>query len=145
VAGGTDGETLLEIADQLCAALGFADDEGAATESGPILSRREPERDAGPLSVEDERLVVGMRNSLAKVAAAVGAGRATGIPERAVGAALDWAELVMRGELACGRAAQLAALMPSLVFMVTLPIVDQDEAIELSRRTSALLERALGG
>jgi hypothetical protein len=145
VAGGTEGETLLEVFDQLCAALGYAGGEVAPGDTRPILGGREPSRDAGLLSPEDERLVVSVRNGLAKVAAAVGAGRAAGTPERAVGVALEGAELVMRGELACGRAAQLAGLMPSFVFLVTLPIVDQDEAIELSRRTSALLEGALGG
>lgn len=48
----------------------------------------------------------------------------------------------MRGELARGNANQLPALMPSFVFLVTLPIVEQDEALNLSRRASELLDGA---
>jgi hypothetical protein len=50
----------------------------------------------------------------------------------------------MRGELVSGNAARLPALMPSFVFLVTLPVVDQDRAIELSRKTARLVEGALG-
>jgi hypothetical protein len=46
----------------------------------------------------------------------------------------------MRGELLSGNAAQLPQLLPSFVFLVALPIVDQDRALELSRRTSELIE-----
>lgn len=46
----------------------------------------------------------------------------------------------MRGELVSGN----AALMPSFVFLVTLPVVDQDRALELSRRAAQLVEGALG-
>ena len=49
----------------------------------------------------------------------------------------------MRGELVSGNAAQLPALMPSFVFLVALPVVDQDRALELSRRTERLVEGAL--
>ena len=51
----------------------------------------------------------------------------------------------MRGELVSGNAAQLPALMPSFVFLVALPVVDQDRALELSRRTSELIDGVLGG
>jgi hypothetical protein len=66
------------------------------------------------------------------------------VPENAVGAALDGAELVIRGELVRGNADRLADLMPSFVFLVTLPIVDQDEALALSRRAAELVEGELG-
>jgi hypothetical protein len=98
----------------------------------------------GSLSPEDESLVAAIRRDLAKVAAAAGAERRRSAPQGEVDAALDHAELVMRGELAGGNAEQLPALMPSFVFLVTLPIVKQDEALDLSRRTSELIERALG-
>jgi hypothetical protein len=99
----------------------------------------------GSLSPEDESLVAAIRRDLAKVAAAAGAERRRSAPQKGeVDAALDHAELVMRGELAGGNAEQLPALMPSFVFLVTLPIVKQDEALDLSRRTSELIEGALG-
>ncbi len=50
----------------------------------------------------------------------------------------------MRGELVMGNADRLPALMPSFVFLVVLPVVGQDRAFELSKRTSTLLEAALG-
>ncbi len=96
------------------------------------------------LSPQDESLVTTVRRGLAKVAAAAGAARSDGADQSAVAAALDGAELVMRGELARGNATQLPALMPSFVFLVTLPIVEQDEALKLSRRTSELIDGALG-
>jgi hypothetical protein len=137
-------EALVGVADRLCAALGYAGGEAVPRESSPLLDGLEASGVVGLLSPEDEWLVASVRGSLAKVAAAVGAGSAKGTPEPAVGVALDGAELVMRGELASGNAEHLPALMPSFVFLVTLPIVEQDEAIELSRRTSALVEGLLG-
>jgi hypothetical protein len=100
---------------------------------------------AGLLSPEEESLVEAVRQGLAKLAAAVEKDR----PQRAggegaVGAALDGVEMVMRGELVIGKAERLPDLMPSFVFLVTLPIVDQDEALQLSRRAAELVEAELG-
>jgi hypothetical protein len=139
VSAGNAREAVLRVADQLCAELGF--DEVAS----------ELARGRGPLSgdgigmleildPEDESLVVMIRDALAKVAAALGAGKPDGDAGRAVCAALDGAEMVLRGELVSGNFKRLPALMPSFVFLVTLPIVDQEEALELSRRTSELIE-----
>jgi hypothetical protein len=47
---------------------------------------------------------------------------------------------VMRAELARAHAKQLPDLLPSFVFLVTLPIVGQDEALELSQRAARLVE-----
>jgi len=49
----------------------------------------------------------------------------------------------MRGELLAGDAERIAILMPSFVFLVVLPIVGQDEALALSRRTAQLVEELL--
>jgi len=95
------------------------------------------------LSPEDESLVATVRRVLANVVAAAAAGRSEGADSSAVAAALDGVELVMRGELARGNAAQLPALLPSFVFLVTLPIVEQDEALKLSWRTTKLVDGAL--
>jgi hypothetical protein len=96
----------------------------------------------GVLSPEEEAFVTSIRGCLAKIAAAAtGAGRQEG--DNAVSVALDGAELVIRGELARGRSAQLASLVPSFVFLVTLPVLDQDRALELSHRATELIEEAL--
>jgi hypothetical protein len=91
------------------------------------------------LSAEDEGLVATLRQSLANVAAAADPARREPRDE-AVRAALDGAELVIRGELVSGNAQQLPSLMPSFVFLVTLPIIDQDKALDLARRTAELVE-----
>jgi hypothetical protein len=140
---GNEREALLRVADELCAEFGCADGEE------PLLDARSPlsGSDGGGmwsmLSREDELLVAKMKGRLAEVAAAIGAAKIDGAPRNAVWAALDGAELVMRGELLSGNAGRLLWLMPSFVFLVTLPIVEQDEALELSRRTSELIEGTL--
>jgi hypothetical protein len=140
VAAGNPGEALIQAAEQLCARLGYPD----AKETPPDLmapgavARRSL---ADFVHEDDVRLVADLRGSLARVAMAVAAGRVEGLP-REVGAALDGAELVMLGELVQGNQTRLLDLMPSFVFLVTLPIVEQDEAIELSRQASTFLERA---
>jgi hypothetical protein len=138
---GDQREALLRVADQLCAELGYAEGEeevhGAHSRPGGTSGRV-----MGVLSPQDESLVATVRRGLAKVAAAAGAARSDGADQSAVSAALDGAELVMRGELARGNATQLPALMPSFVFLVTLPILEQDEALKLSWRTSELLDGA---
>ena len=100
---------------------------------------------AGFLGPEDEELVIAMSRALAKLAEAVGMDAPEKLGDSGVGAALEGAELVMRGELAVGGAARLPDLVPGFVFLVTLPIVEQDEALELSLRTSEIVSRAIDG
>jgi hypothetical protein len=142
VLAGNERNALLWVADELSLELGYAGGSaevpGANSklggEGGPL---------AGILNAEDDLLVARMRRGLANVVAAVGAGREACAPEGAVGAALDGAEMVIRGVLVSGNGAQLPELMPSFVFMVVLPVVDQDQALNLSKRTAQLMERAL--
>ncbi len=137
-------EALLKVADRLCAELGYAEG-GGETREARALADGESAAMAGMLGREDEMLVRSVRWSLAKLAVAVAAANApVGAPKSAVRVALDGAELVMRGELIRGNGTRLGALMPSFVFLVTLPIVHQDEALDLSRRTAELIEGALG-
>jgi hypothetical protein len=143
VQAGPDREALLGVADQLGVELGYAEGEELPGERSPLGG--EGGAMAGILDAEDELLVARMRRGLAKVAAALGGEGSEGASGSAVSAALDGAEMVMRGELARGNAGALPALMPSFVFLVALTVVDQDRALELSRRASALLEEALGG
>jgi hypothetical protein len=138
VPAGNQRELLLQVADRLSAELGPGDG-GEAASAADLGSRAGP---SGVLSPEDESLAMSMRQCLAKVAAGVAAGRPRRGADDAVRAALDGAELVIRGELVTGNADHLVSLMPSFVFLITLPIVDQDEALELARRAAELVEDA---
>jgi hypothetical protein len=144
VEAGVRREALIQIVDRLCAELGYGAHQTEPSRD-PSSLHRNAEEPWGPLSPEDESLIAAIRQSLAGIASAIWATRSEDALPRTVAAALDGAELAMRGELVSGNAAQLPALMPSFVFLVTLPIVEQDEALELSRRTAELIERQLGG
>jgi hypothetical protein len=131
---------VVRVADRLCSELGCP--EGGNEIASPAAAPRGGEAAgiSGVLTSDDESLVATMRQSLARIAAAAGAGTRGEAAEDDVAAALDVAERVTRGELVSGNAKQLASLMPSFVFLVTLPIVDHDEALDLSRRASQLIE-----
>lgn len=135
---GNHGEALLEVADQLCAELGF---EGAGQIPGARSVLGVKGVMGGILSPEDEALSRRLREALARIAAALGFD-GEGERARVVTVALDGAEMALRGELVSGNADQLPQLLPSLVFLVALPLVDQDRAIELSRRTAELIAEA---
>ncbi|HET7590825.1 MAG TPA: hypothetical protein VFK14_11675 [Solirubrobacterales bacterium] len=136
---GNYGGVLLQVADQLCTELGFA-------AGGPVHGARSvlgvKGVMGGILSPEDEALARRVREGLARIAAALGydgeAPRA-----RVVAVALDGAEMALRGVLVSGNAEQLPELLPSLVFLVALPLVDQDRALEISHRTTELIADAL--
>jgi hypothetical protein len=138
VLAGDERNALLRVADQLSVELGYAGGDevpGADSPGGGMA--------VGLLNSEDELLVARVRRGLAKIAAALDGIGSEDASETAVGAALDGAEVVMRGELMTGNGGQLPALMPSFVFLVALPMVDRDRALELSRRTARLIEDAL--
>jgi hypothetical protein len=92
----------------------------------------------GMLGPEDESLVVKVREALAGIAATLFT-EAEEPSSRAVETALDGAEFVMRGELLTGNPERVLRLMPSFVFLIALSVVEQDRALELSRRTSELI------
>jgi hypothetical protein len=96
---------------------------------------------------EDGRLGHGRKSGAERcstiIAAAAGAEKADAFDKEAVRVALDSTELVMRGELASGNTAQLPRLMPGFVYLVTLPVVEQDEALEFSRRAEVLIQGAV--
>jgi hypothetical protein len=140
VLAGNERDALLQVADQLSIELGYTGGEGPPGAGSPLGGEGPM---AGILNSEDELLVARVRHGLAQIAAALGNEGSGGASSNAVGAALDGAEMVMRGELVSGNAARLPALMPSFVFLVALPMVDQDRALELSRRTARLVEGAL--
>ena len=126
---------LLKVADRLCDELGYVETGDVPGEHSPLS---EALMVSGTLGVEDEELVASLRRALAKIAAALSA-TTEHRREHAVLAALGGVESVIRGELVSGNAEQLPELMPSFVFLVALPIVEQDRALELSTRTSQLI------
>jgi hypothetical protein len=139
VVAGNEREVLLAVANQLSVELGYAEGgEGSYGESTWLGGGEAP-----GLNAEDELLVSRMRRALANVAAAASGGGPGSVAESAVRAALDGIEAVLRGELASGNADQLSELLPSFVFLVTLPVVHQDRALALSRRVERLIERRL--
>jgi hypothetical protein len=127
---------MLAVADQLVVELGYPGAEIPAAHSdlggehGPLT---------GTLDSEDELLVAHLRRSLAKLAAALDSEGTGDGPRQEVGGALDGVELVLRGELINGNLALLPTLMPGFVFLVALSVVDQDKALELSKRTRTLV------
>lgn len=131
---GNYGEALLQVADELCAELGYA---GTGETPWPRSIFAEGDLMAGLLSAEDESLAIGLRDALAKIATALGT-KPEDPHARRVLVALGGAEMTIRGKLVSGSAEELPQLMPSFVFIVTLPIVEQDRALELSARTSEL-------
>jgi hypothetical protein len=137
VPAGNYGEALIEVADQLCAELAY-------TGSGEIPWAQsifgEQGLMSGLLSPADESFVTELRMALAKVAEALGV-RPDDPHIGLISAALDGAEMTVRGELVSGNEDRLPRLMPGFVFMVALPIVDQDRALELSQRTTDLIAK----
>jgi hypothetical protein len=92
---------------------------------------------------KDESPAAGMRRALERLAAELAMAGSDGPAPRGVYAALDGAELVTRAELARGNGHQLPLLLPGFVFLVALPIVGEDEALALARRTESLIEEAM--
>jgi hypothetical protein len=139
----SEREALIRVADQLSVELGHVGDQEIPGEHSRLGGAEGAM--AGILNSEDELLVTEIRRGLAKIAAgALDGDEPAGAGERAVCAALDGTELVMRGEIVMGNAGRLPALLPGFVFLVTLPVVDQDRALELSKRASTLVEGAFG-
>lgn len=135
---GKHGEVLLQVVDRLCAELGYA---GTAQVHGSRSVLGVKGVMGGILSPEDEALARRMREGLARLAAALGFS-AESPRARVVSVALDGAEMALRGELVSGNDDQLPQLLPSLVFLIALPLVDQDRALELSHRTEELIAGA---
>jgi hypothetical protein len=139
---GDEGAALLRIVRQLAREMGSA--SGRRWPAAASLGTRSyllPGTDLGP---QEEDFVAAMRAALAEVAEAAGAGSLAQPRERAVIAALDGAELVTRGQLAVGRPEQLRGLLPSFIFLLALPIMQQNDALATSERARNLIEEAFG-
>lgn len=133
---GTSNEALRRVADRLCAE--FANPDFARF-PGIVVAPTQGTRATGRLGDEQEALVVRLREALAGIAATLGI-EADESSTPAIAVALDGTESVIRGELATGGAERVLRQMPSLVFLVALAVADQDRAIDLSRRTTELIE-----
>jgi hypothetical protein len=133
------------VVTQICEEFGF--DAGSA-EAARLVSAVDKAPGVGDgLAAEDEELVAAVRTALSKLAAGAGAsaGKWDEAIATAVSIALGGAELVMRGEIASGKKKVVRGLAADFVFMVCLPVVEQDEALSLSRRAGELLKRELRG
>lgn len=137
---GDYGEALIGATNRLCAELGAGSSEPVAS-ANPTLA--EKGLMGGILSAEDDLLVRRLRAALARIAAAVGESEPDFSHPLIVQMVLDGAEMMMRGEILKGNRERLSQLMPDFVFLVALPIVDQDRALELSRRATELIEESL--
>jgi hypothetical protein len=138
VSAGDPCEVLLRVADRLCAELGcVGTGEDVPGAESPYSRDRGM---VGEASAADELLVKEVRRRLAQIAATAGPEQAL---DAAVAAALNGSEMVMRGELAQGSRDRLPSLLPSFILLITLPVVDQDEALALSERASELVAAAL--
>ncbi len=134
---GEERRALTEIADRICAELGLPACEASAAAQG---QERSTQLFAALLGPREEELVAAARGSLVRISAALAARHPKVVSETAYQALLDGAEVVMRNELAAGN--RIPPLMPSFVFLIVLPMVDQDQALDLSRRTAELIAEA---
>lgn len=141
---GNHRRELLEAVDRLGAELGCSEGPEVVDDLRTPLGGASAAM-GGILNSEDEEFVATLRRGLARIATALGAGGGAGHEQgNAVGAALDGAEMVTRGELIMGNGGQLPSLLPGFVYLVVLPVVGQDRALAVSERAQQLIGGALG-
>jgi hypothetical protein len=116
--------------------------EGAAR---PTFKRQEGAPAPRGAGSEDEALVEDLRRALARLAASIGAESLPPERRQMVQTALDGAELVMRGQLTIGACDRLPPLLPTFVFLIALPIVQQDRALSISERVRELVDPSING
>jgi hypothetical protein len=93
------------------------------------------------LEPEDEALMHELGRSLARLAAAAASAHPPEVPlpETVTTGSVGGAEWVMRSVLEGDDRKRLTELLPDFVYLVTLPYLDQEEALRLARRTRELL------
>jgi hypothetical protein len=138
----------VRVADQLCAELPYAKRRDSAEIEAALAGEGLM---GGIFNSEEEALVSGLRQALVRIAGALGADLENGQLLHVRGA-IDGAEMATRVELMAGNAWHLPRLFPSFVFLVALPIVEQDLALKShsaprssSTPSSALSPRADSG
>ncbi len=103
-------------------------------------SWRRGESTGGFLDDDAEALVHELGEALARLAYASAGGEMVDGPNvDAVAGAIGGAEILIRSELIARRGHNLEKLLPGFVYMVTLPHLEQETALALSRRTEELL------
>lgn len=135
MAAGEEAETLAKFVDRLCAEFGYS---VAADEAAPPNDDPRHNLFGISLTPEQERLVLLARQNLNRFASALGARHRKMVSQTTYDALLDGAETALRSELASG--VPIIKVMPSLVFLVALPMVTDEEAFRLSQRSNALLK-----
>ncbi len=133
---GTHGDELRRVADRLCDEFTDPDAPDIAGIGSTLGGKGGLTKISG---TEDEALVRRLREALAGIASTLSAGTEHP-PVHMIKTALDSIEYFIRGELASSKPERVLLLMPSFVFLVALSVSDQDRAIELSRRTTELIE-----
>ena len=98
----------------------------------------------GGLGTDDDLFVIRLRGDLARIAGALGGSGPDFSHPLIVQMVLDGAEMMIRGEILKGKRERLPQMLPDFVFLVALPIVDQDRALALSQRASELIAETLG-
>lgn len=129
----TGSEGVLQLLNQLGDELGAdppAEASGPQEDWPPTSMRRE----------EDEALLVGFRQGLARLAASQDRDPCEGDP--AVRAALDGAQLVARNKLLTGEREELRRLLPAFAFLVMLPVAGEAMADRVAGRAALMLEEA---
>lgn len=137
VAAGDEAKALTTIADRLCAEFGYPLPADAQERPAP---GDDPRHDlfGADLGPEDEKLIRMARRNLTRLAGALGARHQKIVSETTYQALFDGAETAMRSELSAG--VPMSELLPSLVFLIVLPMVTREEALEFSQRTAQLLQ-----
>jgi hypothetical protein len=137
VSAGREDEYLLGVVRELYEELGYS--EAAMTGPSGVWRRASQAGLWGDRDGED--LVPRLREALAKLAwIANNESKGDEREKRAVRAALDGAELVMRAEIASNRPERIGSHLPGFAFTVTFMGLGRDRAIELSRRAAELIE-----
>jgi hypothetical protein len=137
VSAGREDEYLLGVVRELYEELGYSD----AAVTGPSAGWRAVSQAGLWSSCDGEDLVPRLREALAKLAwIANGESEGEERERQAVRAALDGAELVMRGEIASNRPERIATHLPGFAFTVTFMGLGRERAIELSQRAAELIE-----
>lgn len=134
-------DRLLRAMAELYAELGYEETRGDLEAVQAVAESISGRAFDGMLSEEEESLVAAVNEALARIVSAVSGAHSGSVapPPTAIVGALGGAEMVMRGEIMAGRVDRLPRLLPSFVYLATLPSLGQEEALGLSRQTHELL------
>jgi hypothetical protein len=134
-----ESERLLRALGQLCDEIRH----GTREEEPRVDPRVGPWRPAAMSGTEGEQLVVGLTAALGRLVSAARSRRGEAVEEIAmVRRRLDGAEFVMRRQILIAGGERLPQLVPSLVFLILLPLLGHAEALRACERIACLLGTA---